>query len=70
MTRAELGRAIASVRQAEGWTQAELADKLDVRQSSVSEWERGANAPLALHLIDLMRLFPDLIGFLVPKARR
>lgn len=40
-----LGRAIARARNDRGLTQAALARRLGLKQTSVSEWERGASFP-------------------------
>ncbi len=56
MTGRELGEVIRAARRATGLTQEAVAHALDVRQSSVSQWERGTTLPRTLHLIGLMRL--------------
>ncbi len=43
--RIELGAAIREARQAADLSQEDLANALGVRQSSVSQWERGTTAP-------------------------
>lgn len=40
-----------------GLTQAQLAEKLSVKTTSVSSWERGANAPDIETLYKICRLF-------------
>jgi DNA-binding XRE family transcriptional regulator len=40
-----LARQIREARHQAGLTQADLADELGVRQSSVGQWERGATTP-------------------------
>lgn len=41
----ETGRRIQQLRTSHGWTQRELADKLNVTDRAVSKWERGLNFP-------------------------
>ena len=41
-------------------SQVELAELLGIRQSSVSQWERGATEPSTQNLLDLMRRLPGL----------
>lgn len=48
-----LSKAIRSARRRAGLSQVELADLLGVRQSSVSQWERGATKPSTTHLLNL-----------------
>ncbi len=52
--RTELGAAIRQARVGVGLSQAELAGLLDIRQSSVSQWERGTTAPGTGHLLGLL----------------
>lgn len=40
-----IGNAIAALRKKNGWTQAELASRLDVTDKAVSRWESGAGYP-------------------------
>lgn len=48
-----LSEAIRAARRRAGLSQAELAELLDVRQSSVSQWERGSTRPSTVHLLAL-----------------
>jgi transcriptional regulator with XRE-family HTH domain len=41
----DLGRRIVRLREAKGWSQADLADRMGVPGSRLSKWERGLNAP-------------------------
>jgi transcriptional regulator with XRE-family HTH domain len=57
-----LGAAIQAARQQAELTQAEVAARLGVRQSSVSQWERGTTAPTTKHLLVLQQLLgPALV---------
>jgi DNA-binding XRE family transcriptional regulator len=48
-----LSEAICAARRRAGLSQAELAAALGVRQSSVSQWERGSTRPSTDHLLAL-----------------
>jgi transcriptional regulator with XRE-family HTH domain len=48
-----LSEAIRSARRRAGLSQVELADLLGVRQSSISQWERGSTRPSTMHLLAL-----------------
>ncbi len=48
-----LSEALRAARRRAGLSQAELADLLGVRQSSVSQWERGSTRPSTVHLLAL-----------------
>lgn len=45
MDNQKFGAFIASVRKEKGWTQLELAEKLNVTNKAVSKWERGLGFP-------------------------
>ena len=51
------GRFIAEVRKEKGFTQAELAEKLNVTDKAVSKWETGRSAPDVSLLIPLSEIF-------------
>lgn len=55
--RYRIGANIAALRKGAGFTQAELADKLNYSDKAVSKWERGESIPDAVTLIQLAKLF-------------
>ena len=48
-----IGKRIKELRQNNGITQKQLADKIGVVQSAVSQWETGTNEPTASLIIKL-----------------
>ena len=63
--RVGLGAAIREARLAAGLSQEDLAGTLGVRQSSVSQWERGTTAPATCHLLGLLRVLGALLARLL-----
>jgi len=63
-----LAGAILSARIRAGMGQHALAKALGVRQSSVSQWERGVTKPSGLRLVDLMRELPALADALSSES--
>lgn len=57
----QIGRNIATFRKRMGWTQVELAEKLNYSGKAVSKWERGESVPDVLTLADLA----DAVGVTV-----
>lgn len=43
MDNQKFGQFISSLRKEKGWTQLELAEKLNVTDKAVSKWERGVS---------------------------
>lgn len=56
MLKYEIGKRIREFREDRGMSQKELADKIDVSNSRVSNWEQGINRPDADILADLCRV--------------
>ena len=52
---------IANFRKSKGYTQSELAEKLNYSDKSVSKWERGESIPDALTLKELANFFGILV---------
>ena len=40
-----IGKVIAALRKTKGWTQVELAEKLQVSDKAISKWESGTGYP-------------------------
>lgn len=55
--RDSISKNISLYRKQFGLTQSQLAEKLGVKTTSVSSWERGANAPDIETLYDICQLF-------------
>ena len=45
MNKHSIGKTIAELRKAKGWTQVELAERLNISDKAVSKWERGETYP-------------------------
>lgn len=60
-----LSQNIAGLRHAAGWSQEELAARLDVTRQSVSKWESGQSVPDAERLVKLSELFGVSVDFLL-----
>ena len=56
MLKYEIGKRIREYREKRGMSQKELADKIGVSNSRVSNWEQGINRPDADILADLCRV--------------
>lgn len=48
---------IKSLREKAGYSQAELARKLDVTRSSVNAWEMGLSTPTTQYIVELTKIF-------------
>lgn len=48
---------IKDLREKAGYSQAQLAKKLDVTRSSVNAWEMGLSAPTTQYIVALAKLF-------------
>lgn len=58
----EIGKQIKILRSQRGWSQAQLADKLNVSKQSVSNWETGLKVPRMGALQKMSDLFRVSIG--------
>lgn len=48
---------IKALREARGWSQAELSRRLGITRNGVNSWEQGLSMPSPACLVDLARLF-------------
>ena len=52
-----LSEKIMTLRKKKGWSQEELAEKLDISRQSVSKWESASSLPDIDKIIQLSRIF-------------
>ena len=60
-----IGKTIAELRKAKGWTQIELAEKLNVSDKAVSKWESEGGFPEITQLPVLAQIFDVSIDYLM-----
>ena len=60
-----LAEKIVFLRKRKGWSQEELADRLDISRQSVSKWELGASVPDLDKIIKLSELFDVTTDYLL-----
>ena len=56
---------IKELRQARGWTQADLARRLNITSNGVNSWEQGLSTPSPFSLVDLAKLFSVSTDYLL-----
>lgn len=60
---------IKVLREARGWTQAELARRLNITRNGVNSWEQGLSMPSPVCLVDLAKLFSVSTDYLLGVER-
>lgn len=60
---------IKALREARGWTQAELARRLNITRNGVNSWEQGLSMPSPAYLVDLAKLFSVSTDYLLGVER-
>lgn len=60
---------IKELRTARGWTQAELARRLNMTRNGVNSWEQGLSMPSPAFLVDLARVFSVSTDYLLGLQR-
>lgn len=65
MSEHSIGKTIASLRKSKGWTQVELAEKLNVSDKAVSKWESEAGFPEISQLPAMANLFGVTIDYIM-----
>ena len=63
-----IGKKIAELRRQRKWTQAELAQRLNVTDKAVSKWEQGAGCPEIYTVVDIARIFGVSTDYLLMDA--
>lgn len=56
---------IKSLRTARGWTQAELARRLNITRNGVNSWEQGLSMPSPAFLVELAKVFSVSTDYLL-----
>lgn len=56
---------IKKLREARGWSQAELARRLSVTRNGVNSWEQGLSMPSPACLVDLAKVFSVSTDYLL-----
>lgn len=69
MARQSIGEFLATLRRAQGYTQQEVADKLDVSNRTVSAWERDSSLPDILLLPVIAELYNVTVDEILAGAR-
>ena len=65
MNKHSIGKTIAELRKAKGWTQIELAERLNISDKAVSKWESEAGYPEITMFPQLANLFEVSIDYLM-----
>lgn len=60
---------IKALREARGWTQAELARRMNMTRNGINSWEQGLSMPSPQSLVDLARLFSVSTDYLLGVER-
>lgn len=60
---------IKALREARGWTQAELARRMSITRNGVNSWEQGLSMPSPACLVDLAKLFSISTDYLLGVER-
>ena len=62
----EFGKYFKMYRKQAGLTQTEVAEKLSIKQSNISDWENNVSRPCYEYLIELVKIYDvslyDLLG--------
>ena len=60
-----IGEKISLLRKRNGWSQEELADKMNVSRQSVSKWESAASIPDMNRILEMSRIFDVSCDYLL-----
>ena len=68
MDATKIGRFIGAERRAKGWTQRQLADKLQLTDKAINRWETGKGLPDVSLLLPLANVLDITVGELANAA--
>ena len=60
---------IKALRESRGWTQAELARRMNMTRNGINSWEQGLSMPSPQSLVDLARLFSVSTDYLLGEEK-
>lgn len=60
---------IKELREVWGWTQAELARKMNMARNGINSWEQGLSMPSPPNLVELARIFSVSTDYLLGVER-
>jgi repressor LexA len=64
-----IGKNIRYLRQTHGYSQAKLAQKLNIKQASISLWENGLTIPETKYLIEMTKIFNCPMDFFLSEEQ-
>lgn len=65
MAKHSIGKMIAALRKEQGWTQVDLAEKLNISDKTISKWESEAGYPEFTMLPQLANMFDVSLDYLM-----
>lgn len=60
---------VKDLRQARGWTQAELARRMGITRNGINSWEQGLSMPSPSSLVELAKIFSVSTDYLLGAER-
>ena len=60
---------IKELREVRGWTQAELARKMNMTRNGINSWEQGLSMPSPPNLVELAKIFSVSTDYLLGVER-
>ena len=60
---------VKDLRQARGWTQAELARRMGITRNGINSWEQGLSMPSPSSLVELAKIFSVSTDYLLGVER-
>ncbi len=65
-----IGKRIARLRTVSGWTQKNLAKKLECHENTIAQWETNRTLPNAIMIIELSDLFGVTTDYILKGGNR